>query len=352
MTLNPRRRVLTTALVLSPLLVCGAPSIGARQIPELGELKAGYRRRLTSILARKALPYIDIESSCNPGELDIGSLARSMDTLDIGLMAMAASINGKSYSQGVRFDPLSMRLMERHPDRFIPTGNDGVPPAWTGDPGAFLTELERHIKDGDLLLAGEFEFRHYPSPRQVRRGADRDVEVPIDGEFGHRLFGMGAATGVPFQIHYEIEDELLPPLEKMLAAYPKAKVIWCHVAQVRYLERAKTYTPAYVEGLIGRFPNLYFDTAFGGPDSIYPVNGQRHSRVWGDDRTLRKDWLALFVAYPQRFLAALDLGGDRMHRINEWDANLRYFLNQLPDETRHHIAYRSAWRLLFGEDFA
>lgn len=60
----------------------------------------------------------------------------------------------------------------------------------------------------------------------------------------------------------------------------------------------------------------------------------------------------LLVAYPQRFLAALDLGGDRMHRIQEWDLNLRTFLRQLPRDTQHQIAYRSAWKLLFGEEFA
>ncbi|MBI2224307.1 MAG: amidohydrolase, partial [Betaproteobacteria bacterium] len=149
-----------------------------------------------------------------------------------------------------------------------------------------------------------------------------------------------------------IEDALLPPLEKMLAQYPKAKVIWCHLAQVSYIERAPSYSPAYVEGLIGKFPNLYFDTAFGGSNSVYPLSGQRHARVWADNGGLRKDWLDLLVAYPQRFLAALDLGGDRMHRIREWDLNLRTFLRQLPRDTQQQIAYRSAWKLLFGDEFA
>lgn len=40
----------------------------------------------------------------------------------------------------------------------------------------------------------------------------------------------------------------------MLSQYPKAKVIWCHIAQVRYAERATAYSPAYIEGLIKRFP--------------------------------------------------------------------------------------------------
>jgi predicted TIM-barrel fold metal-dependent hydrolase len=347
----PFRRRILRVIALSPLLLYGAAAVAARQIPPVEHLKAGYRRRMTEMLGRKALPYIDVESSANSDELDIEALAKTMDALDIGLMALSATISSQQYKRGVRYDPLSVRLVERYPERFIPVGNGGVPPAWTQDPEAFVAENESQVRDGNFLMMGEFEFRHYPSPRQVKRGEDRDVTVPIDGEIGHRLFRLSEASGVSFQIHYEIEDGLLPPLEKMLAAYPKAKVIWCHLAQVRYIERASRYSPAYVEGLIRKFPNLYFDTAFGGPNSVYPLSRQRHARVWAGNGGLRADWLELLVAYPQRFLAALDLGGDRMHRIREWDSNFRYFLNRLPAETQHHVAYRSAWKLLFNEDF-
>ena len=348
--LELRRRALRF-IALGPLLMYSAAARPARQIPPLEQLKAGYRRRLAGLLAKKALPYIDIESSCNSDELNIDALARNMDELDIGAMALSADISGSAYERGVRYDPLAVRLVEKFPDRFIPAGNGGVPPIWRRDPQALLGDYEREVGEGNLLLMGEFEFRHYPSPRQVRRGADRDESVPIDGEIGHRLFKLSEGSGLAFQIHYEIEDGLLPPLEKMLTAYPKAKVIWCHLAQVRYIERAGRYSPAYVEGLIKRFPNLHFDTAFGGPNSVYPLSGQRHARVWADDGALKAEWLELLVAHPERFLAALDLGGDRMHLIRDWDAGLRQFLNRLPAGARNQIAYRSAWKLLFGEEF-
>jgi predicted TIM-barrel fold metal-dependent hydrolase len=166
------------------------------------------------------------------------------------------------------------------------------------------------------------------------------------------VFGISERTGVPFQIHYEIEDGLLAPLENMLQQHPKAKVIWCHLAQIRYLERASRYSPAYVEGLIKRFPNLYFDTAFGGSDSIYPPSNQRHARVWASDGGLKPEWRDLIAAYPKRFLSALDMGGDRMEQIAEWSQKHRNFLKLLPTETQHQVAYRSAWSLLFGEEFA
>lgn len=350
--MTTRRQSIKTLCAL-PLWACAAGSAIARDIGAIAPPKAGYARRLKKILGAGELPYVDIESSCNSTRLDIDSIANSMDRLDIGLMALSADIGRGQFEKGVRFDALSEKLIARYPDRFIPVGNGGQPPALTRAPSEFLDAQEAAARAGRLMLLGEYEFRHYPSPRQVKRGEmDRDVHVPIDGPIGHRVFGMSEKYGIAFQIHYETEDGLLAPLETMLERYPKARVIWCHLAQVRYIERASRYTPAYVEALIERFRNLYFDTAFGDSTSVYPLSGQRHARVWAGDGSLEAEWRDLIVAHPGRFLSALDLGGDRIDRIAEYDRDHRNFLKRLPAETRHQVAYRSAWSLLFGEDFA
>ena len=39
-----------------------------------------------------------------------------------------------------------------------------------------------------------------------------------------------------------------------------------------------------------------------------------------------------------------------MDRVNEWSANLRGFLDTLPPRTAEIVAYKSAWKLLFGEE--
>lgn len=326
--------------------------MSAEQAPEARALKNGYAQRLKNILSARELPYIDIESSCNSGRLAIDAVARSMDRHDIGLMALSADLGAGQFERGVRFDNLSERLLARFPDRFIPVGNGGQPPVLTQAPEEFCDAHEAAARRGQLLLLGEFEFRHYPSPRQVKRGElDRDVRIPIDGPIGERVFAVAEKTGLPFQIHYEVEDELLPPLEAMLQRHPKAQLIWCHVAQVRYIERASRYTADYVERLIKRFPNLYFDTAFGNERSIYPLSNQAHARIWSGSGGLKAEWSDLIVAHPTRFLSALDLGGDRMDQIAQYDRNHRQFLKWLPEETRHQVAYRSAWSLLFGEAF-
>jgi hypothetical protein len=346
-----RRRLLKTFCAL-PLVVF-MPRLGnAQNIVDFPILKGGYAKRLKKILAAGDLPYIDIESSCNSRKLDIDSFAKSMDRLDIGLMALSADIGKGQFKKGVRFDNLSERLLASYPDRFIPVGDGGHSPVLTEATDEFLDAQEAAARAKQIMLLGEYEFRHYPSPREVKRGEmDRDANVPIDGPIGQRVFSISEKTGVAFQLHYEIEDVLLAPLEKMLEQYPKAKVIWCHLAQIRYIERASRYTPAYVDGLIKRFPNLYFDTAFGDARSIYPLSNQRHARVWANDGSLKPEWRDLIVAHPKRFLSALDLGGDRIERIAEYDLNHRNFLKRLPDETRHQVAYRSAWSLLFGEEF-
>lgn len=350
--MTSRRRFLQMCSLL-PLLA-GVPRSGnAQDGHHLAKLKAGYAKRLKKILAKGALPYIDIESSCNAVDVDIEFVAANMDRLNIGLMALSADIGKDMFNRGARFDDLSERLLAAYPDRFIPVGNGGQAPVFTEAPEEFLTTQENAARRKDILLFGEFEFRHYPSLEQITGGESRrDSWTHIDGALGHRVFSLAERTGLPVQIHYEIEDDLLAPLESMLLKYPKARVIWCHLAQIRYQERSTLYSPTYVENLIRRFPNIYFDTAFGDYTSVYPLSNQRHARVWADDGSLRTIWRRLIMAYPQRFLSALDLNGDNINRMAEHDAQHRAFLRRLPEQTRHHVAYRSAWSLLFGEEFA
>ena len=106
---------------------------------------------------------------------------------------------------------------------------------------------------------------------------------------------------------------------------------------------------AYLRGLFARHPNLYVDTAFGCPRSTYKPSGERHARVW-DGADIRREWKELIADHPYRFLAALDIGGDRTARLEEWVRGLRDFLERVPDKVRPIVAYGAGWKLLFGED--
>ena len=336
----------STGAELGPLPASDQAHLDApKAIPfNIPSLKKNWRERIATIKAKGQLPIIDIESSFNSNKLNLRQFAQAMDEAGVALIAYSHDSNNKNWSD------MAARVVGVDPWRFIPTTNGGVHPAWTENPQEFLAQTMKHtISDGYPLL-GEFEFRHYPSPRQLKRGElFRDVAVPINGPLGHELFAFAEKTGLPFEIHYEIEDALLPPLEEMLGRYPKAKVIWCHLAQIRYSGRSSVYGPDYVHGLLEKYPNLYIDLAFGDSFSKYPGSDEYHARVW-DGSSVKKGWVDLIVAHPWRFLAAFDLGGDRQNQLFEYNRNLRKFLNQIPEPAREIIAYRAAWRLLFGEE--
>jgi hypothetical protein len=329
--------------------VLGWSAVKAAEVEpfDFKSVRSGYLDRIAAIRKSGVLPILDIESSYNPIEIDLPAFVRSMDSAGIAQMCLSVDQPGRLVKEGKTWSHHSLESARRYPAHFIPTGNGGNHPAWTLSPDRFLDAHEKYIAEHRYPLAGEFEFRHYPSPRQVQRGEFfRDVAIPIDGPQGHRVFSFAEKSGVPFQIHYEIEDSLLDPLESMLARYPKARVIWCHFAQVRYQARSTRYSPRFLLGWLDKYPNLYVDTAFGGPLSVYQPSGERHARYWAQ----ADDWRNVIAARPYRFLAALDIGGDRMNRVGEWTMNLREFLKGLPPEVQEIVAYKASWKLLFNEE--
>lgn len=319
---------------------------------DINSFKGKWKERIKAIRNSGKLPIIDIESSYNPKKLNVRSFAKMMDKEGVALIAFSPQVGEKGFKEGKLWTDNIRHLISADPWRYIPTTVAGIYPAWTEKSEDFLNKQIKHVKEDGYPLMGEFEFRHYPSPPEYKRGEMyRDVDIPINSKVGHRLFAFSQESGIPFQIHYEIEDKLLSSLEEMLTAYPKAKVIWCHLSQLRYQVRSVIYGPDYVEKLIKKYPNIYFDTAFGGPESVYPGSRERHARIWGNEPGKVKDeWIRLITAYPWRFLAAMDLGGDRMDELPEKNKTLRKFLENLPEDVREIVAYKAAWKLLFNEE--
>ena len=337
----------TTAADVSPIpSVSRMTDAGKAPVPfDLATLKQNWKQRIAAMRAAGSLPLIDIES--NPSEdLDMQSFARQMDNEGVALIAFSGVTKGRGWSDVSRY------AVAADPWRYIPTGDGGLPPEWRNNPEAFARPPRERIPADGSPLMGEYEFRHYPSPDQVKRGnTKRDEDIPIDGPAAHLLFSFAAESGLSFQIHQEIEDRLLPPLEKMLMQYPKAKVIWCHLAQMRYQSRNTVYRPDYVRKLIEQHPNLYFDLYVGPPDHIYPGSGEYPGRYW--DRTsgrLKPEWARLIADHPWRFMVALDLNPFIMNAFSHKVADQRAVLDSLPAEVREIVAYKAAWKLLFNED--
>src|SRR5262245_21700674 len=241
-SMNRRRWLALAAAALS--VRCTSSSVG-KPPASRQESIAGWRRRVQSFLERRRVPIIDLQATYVYSQTNLPRILEFMEEVDVALIAFAAAspIDGSD----------SLELHRRYPERFIPTTNSGEIPRWWNDPLRFLEVARKDLKSGQYFFMGEHEFRHYPSPEQVEAGQwFRDITVPLDGPAGHALFQLSEDFGVAFQIHYDIEDALLPALESVLARYPKALPIWCHLAMIRYPDRARRYSPAYVRSLIER----------------------------------------------------------------------------------------------------
>jgi predicted TIM-barrel fold metal-dependent hydrolase len=334
------------------------------------DLEAKWHARLISFLDKGVIPLIDLESSISRKQaeddlIEPKTLAK-MDELGVALIAFDANQapSGKGEpSQGYRWGYHMHEVVNAHPDRFILTGNSGISKNWRTQQSGMIEQTESQMRSGNYAIMGEFEFRHYVSQGECKEGRfDREVNIPLDAPNGHRLFALSSETGIPFLIHNEPEDAALDALEKMLGAYPKAKVIQAHFGQIRDPGRQKRFTPDYVQHLLRTYPNLFFDISVGEPGRVYNCQGQRllDTVIWtkttfSQSDTLDPAYKSIFVDFSDRFVAGMDYGGGRPRLARFWEErvkNLRLILRDLPDEAKHNIAYRNSWKLLTGHEFA
>lgn len=330
-------------------------------------LQQKWKTRIDGFLAKGVIPLVDLESSLRrqDGQRYLKSTLPVMDRLGIALIAFDGYQAPKSPSagKGYRWGYYIQSVVNTYPDRFILATNGGTNPNWIrgkgGRPWDFIDQTEKQVRSGAYPIMGEYEFRHYMSNDQCkRRKTDRDVSVPADGPNAHRLFRLSAETGIAFVFHDEPEDNLLPPLEKMLHAYPKAKAIWAHFGAVRKPALSKSFGPALVRRLLKTYPNLYFDLATGLPNQKYIcTNKRRFGVIWQKGRNgkqtdkLKPAYKAILSELSARFVVGFDYGGGRAPLpvyLTRRAKNIRAILRQLPAEAQHNIGYRNAWKLLTG----
>ncbi|MBG0775840.1 MAG: amidohydrolase family protein [Desulfovibrionaceae bacterium] len=326
-----------------------------------------WRARIQSFLDRGVIPLIDMESSL-PNEVadgDLGPALRAMDKEGVALMVCDGYQAEKDgASKGYRWGYAVSRAANRHPDRLVQATNGGTNPNWTsgkgGRPNDFIDQTEVQARSGDYPILAEFEFRHYQSSQQCKKGrTDRDVNQPLDGANGQRLFALSQETGLAVLIHLEPEDACIDALERTLAAYPGARIIACHFGQIRHPGRQTRFGPELVRRLLSTYPNLYYDLSVGEPGRRYACTDRLDTVLWADagafgeqsDR-LKPDYAKVLTDFSDRFVAGFDYGGGRAPLpgfIAARAANIRLILAGLPAPVRHAISYGNAWRLLTGK---
>ena len=183
----------------------------------------------------------------------------------------------------------------------------------------------------------------------------RDINIPLNGPSGHRIFKLSSTTGVPFSIHLEPENLALDTLEEMLQTYPKANVIVSHFGQIRHPEKQQRFGPKLIEHLLMTYINLYFDISTGEPGNIYKCNNVLDTGIWDDDGRggqtdrLKPEYKKILQKFSERFVVGFDYGPINRQSaefLNSRIENIRLILRDLPDEAKHNIGYKNAWLLL------
>jgi predicted TIM-barrel fold metal-dependent hydrolase len=330
------------------------------------ELEQKWRARIQSFLDRNVIPIIDLESSLKRGDGEnyLVDTLPIMDDLGVALITFDGYQRPKvkKKEKGYRWSYYIHEIVNAYPDRFILATNGGTNKNWLKGKNSFVSQTEDHVRSGQYPIMGEFDFRHYMSGHQCKNfRTDRDTDIPLDGDNGQRIFALSAETGVPFVIHHEPEDHALDALEKMLKAYPKANVIAAHFGQIRHPEKEKRFGPDLVSRLLNTYPNFYYELSTGYPGRYYKCEDSEtlDTVIWQRDGgsqkgTLTPAYKAIMTEFSGRFVGGTDYGGGRSPLpvfLKDRVKNLRLILRDLPDEAKHNIGYRNAWKLLTGRDW-
>ena len=284
------------------------------------------------------IPIIDAEF--HYGGMDVGQIIKNMDNNGVALTWLGPNENAGSEE--------SLRLNTQYPDKFVPTTVHGDGPKWHGSDAVFLKQLDGEVRSGNYFAMGEFEARHYPSNTN-----NRDVHMPLNSTAFEVVFKASSDTGIPFLIHHEAEDAMLPELETMLAKYPKAKLIWCHFGRNRDpVTWTKFTTPDTARELLEKYPNLYFDLLQLPPGEKYQ-NGVVQTIMYDTTTSkLKPEWKQVILDYPDRFVLGSDINGGRFGTYGEvMDVFRHNILPELPRDVAEKVAYKNAWKLMTGEDW-
>jgi predicted TIM-barrel fold metal-dependent hydrolase len=299
-----------------------------------------FRERIVSFLKKGVLPIIDVEYH-HGGKVGMDTLIKKMDSHGVALAWLGP--NEKLGSEE------SIRLNGLYPDRLVPTAVHGDGKLWHGGDKGFLEKLTNDVKSGKYFAMGEFEARHYPSSTN-----DRNIHMPVDSEAMRVVFELSSETGVPFLLHHESEDELLPELERMLAKYPKARVIWCHVGRNRNPSTWKIFQTAQaVREYLSKYPNLYFDFLASRPGSKYQGTGVVEGImyvVYFSRAALDPEWQKVIEEFPDRFVLGSDINTGRFDNYDTvMDTYRDVILKGVKKEVAEKIAFKNAWKLMTGK---
>jgi len=208
----------------------------------------------------------------------------------------------------------------KHPDRVLA----GIPVADPLAPDA-AKRLEAALARGKAHAIGEIHLR------QVSRKIDRDPGAPAFGA----LLDVAAKHGLPVVVHDDLDEDAASALSRALAAHPRTTIVLAHAGEA---------TPARIEPLLARHPNLTVD--------LSGMHFQRTPALASETGPLDPAWKALIEKMPARFVMGIDVWAPRLFepamldRLMKWT---RRVLGELSPAVAEQVAYRNAARLYRAE---
>ena len=223
-----------------------------------------------------------------------------------------------------------------YPDKIIPLirskGKD-----YQNNSPEYYKRINRQIDTGKFQGPAEILIYHAQkgtkAPEVVVDFTDKRVTVLLD---------PALVNGWPFIIHVEFASlhggkrrQHMNDLKVLLNKYPKHPFALIHMGQLQADE---------VCNLLEAHSNLYFITSHVDPS----VSNSRQPWVnIFDGYQFKKVWKSLFIAYPERFIFALDNVWAKHWGIT-YDEKMEYWrraLSKLPQTSSHLIAHGNAERL-------
>jgi predicted TIM-barrel fold metal-dependent hydrolase len=204
----------------------------------------------------------------------------------------------------------------KYPDRVIP----GLPVTDPTAPDAAM-RLDAALAGGKAHALGEIHVR------QVSRKIDRDPGAPAFIKF----LEVAAKHGVPLVIHDELNDAATAALGKALAAQPRAVIVLAHAGDA---------TPARIEPLLARHPNLIVD--------LSGMHFQRKPALATETGPLDPAWKTLIEKMPDRFLMGIDVWAPRLFEPAMLDGLMKWtrrILGELSPAVAEQVAFRNAAKL-------
>lgn len=199
-------------------------------------------------------------------------------------------------------DDGTQKLYKLAPDLIVPVlrpyRKRGEISTWFKDPTVVDMLKDRLSKN---RYAGIGEFHIY--------GADADSPVM------RAVVQLAKQYGIFLHLHGDADA-----VRRVFAQDPDATVLWAHSGFV---------DPDQIRPMLARYKRLWSDLAF----------RSQHA----SDGKVEPEWLALFKAFPDRFMVGTDtFAPERWYFVREHAAWNRAWLKSLPDDLADRIAYKNA----------